>query len=171
LFQRGGDNFWYALEAAPLMPHVTVTLAQNAVNLDAGKTVELKATSKLTGKLKGKLLATATGLPAGIAMKDVEVPAKGGEVKLVFSATADAAAASMPIEVQVNTSAPDEPMTFKATYDLRGTEPRGDRLVNEDSRIWLTVTPAPAPVKPQPAAASSPSASAKPPAAAPAAKP
>jgi hypothetical protein len=169
LFQRGGDNFCYALEAAPPIPQATLALAQNVVNLDAGKTVELKVTSKITGKLKGKLLATATGLPSGITMKEAEVPAKGGEVKLVLSATADAAAASVPIEVQVSTSAPDEPMTFKAAYDLRGTEPRGDRLINEDSRIWLTITPAP--VKPQPAAASSPSASAKPPAAAPAAKP
>jgi hypothetical protein len=30
-------------------------------------------------------------------------------------------------------------MTTKATFDLRGVEPRGDRLVNESSQAWLTV--------------------------------
>jgi hypothetical protein len=169
LFQRGGPEFCYALEAAPPQPQVTGTLTQNAAELTAGKTIELKVSVKITGKLQGKLRAFAEGLPPGVALKDVEIPAKGGDVKLVLSATADVAAARVPIELQFSTSAPDDAMTFRASYDLRGTEPRGDRLINEDSRVWLTVTPSPA--KAPTSAASSPSATAKPPAAAPKAKP
>jgi hypothetical protein len=40
----------------------------------------------------------------------------------------------------VSTSAPDVPLTALATFDLRGVEPRGDRLINEDSMAWLTVS-------------------------------
>lgn len=167
LFQRGGPDFCYALEISPPAPTITATLASNALNLDAGKTAELKTTVKITGKPQGKLLANVIGLPNGVTVKEAEVPAKGGEVKLPLTAAADAAAANGPVELQIVTSPPDGPMIFKASYDLRGTEPRGDRLINEDSRVWLTVTPAKAP----PAAASSPSASAKPQEAAPAAKP
>jgi len=43
------------------------------------------------------------------------------------------------LTVVLTTSTPDAPLSVKATYDLRGTEPRGDRLVNEDSAAWLTV--------------------------------
>jgi hypothetical protein len=168
LFRRGGAEFCYALETTAPAPQVIATLAANAVKIDAGKTAELKATVKIKGKLQGKLIARGTGLPAGMTMKETEVPAKGGEVKLTFNADATAAAASVPVEIVLTTSAPDVPLTFKASYDLRGTEPRGDRLINEDSRVWLTVTPSP--VKPQAAAAATPSGSATPPAAAPAAK-
>jgi hypothetical protein len=170
LFQHGGPEYCYALEAAPPVPQVATTLAANSLKLDAGKTVELKATVKIKGKLQGKLLASGTGLPSGVTMKEVEVPAKGGEIKLVLKAEADAPAAAVPVEVILHTSAPDEPMTFKAAYDLRGTEPRGDRLINEDSRVWLAVTPSPV-KQPPPAATSSPSGSAAPPAGEPAAKP
>jgi hypothetical protein len=142
LFHRGGAEFCYALEAAAPSPQVIATLAVNAVKIDAGKTAELKVTVKIKGKLKGKLIAKGTGLPTGVTVKEAEIPEKGGEVKLTLSADAAAAAASVPVEVILTTSAPDEPLTFKATYDLRGTEPRGDRLINEDSRVWLTVTAA-----------------------------
>jgi hypothetical protein len=168
LFQRGGPDFCYALEIAPPRPQVAATLAVNAIKTDAAKTADLKTTVKVTGTLQGKLVARITGLPPGVTAKEVEVPVKGGEVKLSLSAAPDAPAAGVPVEVELSTSAPDEPMTFKAAYDLRGTEPRGDRLINEDSRVWLTVTPSP---KPPPVAASSPSASATPPAATPAPKP
>lgn len=170
LFQRGGPEFCYALEAAPPRPAVTATLADHSLKLDAGKSAELKLTVKITGTLQGKLTARLAGLPPGVMAKDTEVPAKGGEIKIPLSATPEAAAAGVPVEVVLTTSPPDEPLTFKAAYDLRGTEPRGDRLINDDPRVWLTVTPSP--VKPPPAAAgSSPSGSAAPPAAAPPAKP
>jgi hypothetical protein len=144
LFQRGGPEFVYTLEATPSSPHVTATLTTNTVKLDAGKTVELKASVRIKGKVQGKLIAGGANLPPGVTMKEIEVPAKGGEVKLVLKADADAPANAVPVEIELKTSAPDEPMTFKATYDLRGTEPRGDRLINEDSRVWLTVIPSPA---------------------------
>jgi hypothetical protein len=168
LFHRGGAEFCYALEATAPSPQVNATLSASAVKIDAGKTAELKATVKIKGKLNGKLVARGMRLPTGVTMKETEIPEKGGEVKLTFSADAAAAAAAVPVEIVLTSSAPDEPITFKAGYDLRGTEPRGDRLINEDSRVWLTVTPSP--VKPQPAAAAIPSGSATPPTAAPAAK-
>lgn len=170
LFSRGGAEFVYALECRPPAPDLTSTLEANTVKLDAGKTAELKVTTKATPDFKSKLSATVQGLPPGVTVKPVEVPVKGGELKLTLSATAEAPAASVPVEVVITGAAPDAVRTFKATYDLRGTEPRGDRLINADSRVWLNVTPSPA-AKPAPAAASSPSVSAKPPAAAPAPKP
>jgi hypothetical protein len=137
LFQRGGPDLCYTLEVAPPRPRVIATLAANALKLDAGKTAELKATVKILGKVEGKIIANITGLPLGVMAKEVEVSAKGGEVNLVLTATADAIAADLPIELQLTA----DNAVYKATYDLRGTEPRGDRLINEDSRAWLTVAP------------------------------
>ncbi|WP_172683228.1 hypothetical protein [Verrucomicrobium spinosum] len=116
------------------------TLAENALKLEAGKTADLKLTAAVTGEFKGKLTATVTGLPAGVAVTEVEVPGKkGGEVTLKLAATAEVVSFSGPVEVVVKTSPPDAAAEYKAVYDLRGVEPRGDRLVNEVSRVWLSV--------------------------------
>jgi hypothetical protein len=140
LYARGDWDFFYALECGPSQPHLTATLDANAYKLEPGKTAEIKVNAKITGSFKGKLLAHAEGLPDGVSAKEVEVPAKGGEMKLVLSAAEEAMPANQPFAVVLTTSSPDAPLMTKATYDLRGTEPRGDRLINEDSSVWLTVT-------------------------------
>jgi hypothetical protein len=114
-------------------------LDNNAYKVEPGKTTEVKVNVKLTGEFKGKLSLRAEGLPEGITIKDPTVPKKGGEVKLTLAAGAEVKASNQPFAVVIETSAPDAPATAKATYDLRGVEPRGDRLINEGSQPWLTV--------------------------------
>ena len=148
-FSRCGWSFIYALECGPAQPRLTATLDANGYKLEAGKTVDAKVTVKAVGDFKGKISVKAEGLPAGVTAKDVEVPAKGGEAKLTLTASADAITASQPFTVIVASSAPDAPVSTHATFDLRGVEPRGDRLINEDTRAWLTLAgkaaePAPA---------------------------
>lgn len=149
-FQRGGWNFVYQVQispasAGPARPVVQGTLAENALKLEAGKTADLKLNAAVTGEFKGKLTAAVAGLPAGVTVTEVEVPGKkGGEVTLKLAAAADVVSFSGPVEVVVKTSAPDAAAEYKAVYDLRGVEPRGDRLVNEDSRVWLSVVGKPA---------------------------
>lgn len=85
------------------------------------------------------------GLPAGVTAQIGEVPDKNGEVKLQFIASADAKAASGPLEILL--SAPDvrPPASRAATFSLRGAETRGDRLINDGHVAWLTVANKPAP--------------------------
>ena len=139
LYSRGGWDFFYALECAPPRSSLAATLDNNAYKLEPGKTVELKVIVKLSGEFKGKLSVRAEGLPEGVTVKEAEVPKKGGEVKLTLTAGAETAPANQPFTVVIESSAPDVPMTAKATFDLRGVEPRGDRLINESSQPWLTV--------------------------------
>jgi hypothetical protein len=140
LFSRGGWEFVYAIEGGPPLSRLTAVLDANAYKLEAGKTVDLKVTVKLSGGFKGKLMLHAEGLPGGVTAKETEVPAKGGEVKLTLTAAGEVVATSGNFAVLLTTSAPDVPQNIKATCDLRGTEPRGDRLINETGSVWLTVT-------------------------------
>ena len=102
-------------------------------------TTTISTTLKPACDLKGKLHAHIDSLPQGITAKEIEIPAKGGEAKLTLNAAADAPSSAQPFEILISTSEPDAPRTWKAAFDLRGVEPRGDRLVNEDSRVWLSV--------------------------------
>lgn len=148
-FQRGGWDYVYQVTTAAPPPQVRATLTDHAIRVEAGKTAEVKVKVELTGKFEGQLHLQAGGLPPGVTAKEVTLPgAKGGEASVQLSATPETVSFAGPVEITVATSPPDAPAMFRAVHDLRGVEPRGDRLINEDSRIWLTVQGKPAPTPP-----------------------
>ncbi|MCB1276199.1 PPC domain-containing protein [Prosthecobacter sp.] len=138
-FQHGSADHLYELDVHPFTPRLTATLDTHAYRIEAGKTVEVKVTVKTNGTFSGKIMARATQLPPGVTCPEVEVPAKGGEVKLKLTAAADAAASQAPFGVEIVAGAPDSLQTFAASYAIPFTEPRGDLLIMSDTHPWLTV--------------------------------
>jgi hypothetical protein len=138
-FQHGSADHLYELSVKPFTPLLTATLDTHAYRLEAGKTVEVKLTVKTNGTYAGKIKAQAAQLPAGVTAESVDVPVKGGEVKLTLKAAADVVANQAPFAVEIITSAPDAVETVTATYAIPFTEPRGDLLIMSDTHPWLTV--------------------------------
>jgi hypothetical protein len=138
-FHHGSAEHLYELTVKPFTPSLIATLDTHAYRLEAGKTVEVKLTVKASGTFTGKIKAQATQLPAGVTADSVEVPAKGGEVKLTLKAAAEVIANQSPFAVELVTSAPDAVETVTATYAIPFTEPRGDLLIMSDTHPWLTV--------------------------------
>lgn len=138
-FQHGSVDHVYELSVTPFTPRLTATLDTHAYRIEGGKTVEVKVTVKTNGTFGGKIMARATQLPAGVTCSEVEVPAKGGEVKLKLTAAADAAVSQAPFGVELVAGMPDSPQTFTASYAIPFTEPRGDLLIMSDTHPWLTV--------------------------------
>ena len=99
----------------------------------------MKVTVKTNGTFAGKIKAQATQLSLGVTVESVDVPAKGGEVKLTLKAPAEATASQAPFAVELNPSAPDAATTVTASYAIPFTEPRGDLLIMTDTHPWLTV--------------------------------
>jgi hypothetical protein len=138
-FHGGSQEHVYELSVKPSEASVTGVLDGHGYRVEAGKSTEVKVTVKLSGTLKGKLQAKAVNLPAGVTAKPVEVPAKGGEVKLKLEAIAEAEGSQAPFGVEIVTSEPDKLQTVQAVYAVPFTEPRGDFLISTDARPWLTV--------------------------------
>lgn len=138
-FHHGSAEHLYELSVSPFVPSLTATLDTHAYRLEAGKTVEVKLMVKTSGTFAGKIKAQAAQLPAGVTADSVDVPAKGGEVKLTLKAAAEVTASQAPFAVELVTSAPDAVETVKATYAIPFTEPRGDLLIMSDTHPWLTV--------------------------------
>jgi len=138
-FQHGSSEHVYELTVKRFAASLTGTLDTHAYRLEAGKTVEVKVTVKTNGTFAGKIKAQAVQLPAGVTAEGVDVPAKGGEVKLTLKATAEVVANQAPFAVEIVTSAPDAVETVKASYAVPFTEPRGDLLIMTDTHPWLTV--------------------------------
>ncbi|MBL9130099.1 MAG: hypothetical protein JNG86_02800 [Verrucomicrobiaceae bacterium] len=134
-FHGGSSTHAYELEVKAATPVLAATLDTHAYRVEAGKSVEVKLNVKPTGSFTGKLTAKALELPAGVTAEPVEVPAKGGDVKLVLKATAEAAASQAPFRIEVS----DGAQTFVASYTVPFTEPRGDLLITTDTKPWLTV--------------------------------
>lgn len=141
-FQHGSAEHRYELTVQPFTASLTATLDTHAYRLEAGKTVEVKITMKTSGTFGGKIQARAAQLPAGVTAENVDVPAKGGEVKLTLKAAADVAANQAPFAIEIVTSAPDAVQTVLASYAIPFTEPRGDLLIMSDTHPWLTVVTA-----------------------------
>jgi hypothetical protein len=135
-FHGGSAGHGYELSVKPFQASLTATLDAHAYRIEAGKSAEVKLTIKLNGTFAAKLQAKAVELPAGVTADPVEVPAKGGEVKLTLKATPEAAESQSPFRVEIS----DGTQTFKATYLIPFTEPRGDLLITTDTQPWLTLT-------------------------------
>lgn len=139
-FHQGSADHAYELSVKPFTPSLSGTLDTHGYELAAGKTVEMKLNVKASGTFAGKIQARAVQLPAGVTVDAVDVPAKGGDVKLTLKAAPEAAASQAPFAVEIVTSAPDAVQTVLASYAIPFTEPRGDLLITTDTRPWLTVT-------------------------------
>lgn len=138
-FNHGSAEHRYELTVKPFVASLTATLDTHAYRLEAGKSVEVKLTVKTNGTFAGKIKAQVAQLPAGVTADSVDVPAKGGEVKLTLKAGAEVAANQAPFAVELVTSAPDAVETVTATYAIPFLEPRGDLLIMSDTHPWLTV--------------------------------
>ncbi|MBL9176945.1 MAG: PPC domain-containing protein [Verrucomicrobiaceae bacterium] len=138
-FRQGSADHGYELSARPFAPSLKASLDTHAYRVEAGKSVEVKLGVKVDGKFEGKIQARATRLPAGVTAEPVEVPAKGGEVKLTLKAAAEAAESQAPFAVEIVTSAPDVVQIELASYTIPFTEPRGDLLITSDTHPWLGV--------------------------------
>ncbi len=141
-FQHGSTDHVYELTVQPSTPSLSATLDTHAYRLEAGKTVEVKLSVKTNGTFTGKIKAQAAQLPSGVTAEGVDVPAKGGEVKLTLKAAGDAAVNQAPFAVEIVTSAPDAVQTVQATYAIPVVEQRGDLLIMADTHPWLTVVAA-----------------------------
>lgn len=139
-FHQGSADHAYELSVKPFTPSLSGTLDTHGYVLAAGKTVEVKLNVKASGTFAGKIQARAVQLPASVTADAVDVPAKGGDVKLTLKAAPEAVASQAPFAVEIVTSAPDAVQTVLASYAIPFTEPRGDLLITTDTRPWLTVT-------------------------------
>jgi hypothetical protein len=142
-FHAGSADHRYEITLKPFVPTLTATLDTHAYLVESGKTAEVKLTVKTNGTFAGKIQARAVQLPAGVTADPVDVPAKGGEIKLTLKAATEAVASQAPFAVELITSTPDVLQTVTARYLIPFTEPRGDLLIVNDGSPWLTLTARP----------------------------
>lgn len=148
MYGKGGTEWLYRVETASAPPHFTATIPTHAFFVENGKTNEVKVTVARNEGFKDKLVLAVKGLPDGVTARIPAVPDKNGEVKVELVAAANAQAASVPLEFLLSAPEVRPPLSSAATYSLRGTEPRGDRLINDGHVAWLTVANKPAPPPP-----------------------
>jgi hypothetical protein len=154
--QRGGVDFFYRLTLTPATPSVSASVAAHAFKVEAGKSVEIKATVSPAHGFKMKLKLAVLGLPAGVTATEVDVPEAGGEVTVTVAAEASAAAAGTPIRLVLREieGGREHPVVYSmATTGENNGVPQGYQqlLINSTDQLWLTVAPPPPPAPAPPA--------------------
>ncbi len=144
LFNRGGEAAEYVLMLGPGEETFATTITSKSVlTVEAGKTVELKATLKRVNGYGADLVAEMHGLPPGVTAEPVAAPAKPGDFTVVLKAAANAAASNGPVQLVLCTKGDKTPLISRtATLDLRGEIRRGTSLLDQADYVWLTVVPA-----------------------------
>jgi hypothetical protein len=148
MYGNGGPEHFYRIEHAAPPPSFTATVPTHAFFVENGKTNEIKVTVTRNDGFKEKLALAVKGLPDGVKATLPPASDKGGEMKIELVAAPDARAASVPLEIILTAPEVRPPVSRSATFSLRGTEPRGDRLINDGHVAWLTVANKPAPPPP-----------------------
>jgi hypothetical protein len=135
-YQQGSAEHRYELSVQAPQSTIRATLDAHRYVVKAGDSVEVKLTVKLSGKFTEKLTARPMQLAPGLTMAPVEMPAKGGDVKLKLTAAKDSAGSATPIIIGVCHGA----QCTLAEYALPFEEPRGDLLIMRDAQPWISVT-------------------------------
>jgi hypothetical protein len=132
-FHRGGEGHDYVVEIREVAPAFEATLAD-------GKPLKVVRGKKVELKVNVKLLARVIGLPPTLTVKEVPVPAKGGDVTVAIEPPADFAAGTHPFSVVIATADGNASQSQTATFDLRGDNRRGTSQSDREETLWLTVT-------------------------------
>ena len=148
LFRKGAPEFRYRLSLTPPRADFRVTADATSYGVGRGLTNTIKLTVTLADGGFTNLVASVAGLPEGVTVQPVDVPEKGGEVKLILAAGEMAKLGGVPIQalVTVRDSAPARARA--ATFNLKTGPIPGDLLLNQIDQLWLTVTPGTPPPAP-----------------------
>ncbi len=145
LSHHGDRHFVYRFEMSEAAPSIAATLADSAVSLQAGKGGEIKVSIKRLNGFNASLKLFAKNLPEGVSAPEMDVPEKGGEVSLAFSASPEAKPVSQPIQVGLRETASGREHTGRFMMTTTGEDngvPQGysDLVIDSTDQIWLTVS-------------------------------
>lgn len=143
LNRHGSPESLYHLSIRNPVPQVRAAVAAHAVQVAPGKTATLKVNVARLHGYSGGLAVVATDVHAGVTCTSAQVPDKGGDVELTFSAAADAKAKGGAIRVMVLGTDPNNPIAVPAAHDL--AKDGGQEFISSTEAIWLTVLPPPPP--------------------------
>lgn len=136
----GGDKpYFYVLEIGEPEPSLQAVLSDpKPLVLEAGKSITVKLNVKRSKDHKQPLVLRVEGLPEDVHAEEAEVPEKGGDVEIELTAAADAVSSNQPVAFMV-VGKEDGGEVHIATAKLRGDLARGTSILDETSRLWLTV--------------------------------
>jgi hypothetical protein len=139
LYGNGGTEYVYRLALSVPAPRIVATADADEYRVAPGKSVSVKLNVSRQGGYAAGLVAVASGLPAGVTATSADVPDKGGDLTLTFTAAADARPAAGPIRVMLLGTDPAHPVAWVACATLR--KEASQELIPRTDALWLTVPP------------------------------
>lgn len=139
LNERVGEEAVYILDVQVVPPWFELTADKGVCVIKPGEKLEVTINTTRRGGLSEPVSVTIKGLPEGVTVKEVDVPEKGGAVKVTLEAAESALPFSGPISLRaIRKSQPD--FIWQGKFLVKGaTTEAGALLVNRADAGWLTV--------------------------------
>lgn len=141
---RGGARFAYRIRIVSTeQPQFTLVANLDALNLDRGKTANLKVTLDRGPGFKEAVEVQVEGLPAGVSISSPTSPmliaANQRELQLTLKAEADAVIALAPVKLTGRAKSGDRELT--SVVAVQPPRPEQGRIAVEDpsQRLWVAV--------------------------------
>lgn len=138
--ERVGEEAVYILDVQPEVPWLELTVEGGVYAIKPGEKTEVTVNATRLRGFKHPMLVSLEGLPEGVTIEPVEVPEKGGAVKLTLKAAESAVPFSGPVSLKAipKDQPPEEGWSGK--FLVKGaTSEAGTLLVNRALFGWLTV--------------------------------
>lgn len=138
-FGRGGPDLRYRLEIRESQPTIHATADQLGYGVKAGEKAAVKVKLERRDGHSLPVVASVSGLPAGVTAAPVKIDAKTTEATVELTAAADAKAFTGPIRLLLSEEADGAKPARPAVFSFQNADARGAFLVDEVADLWLTV--------------------------------
>lgn len=151
LASRGDLRFAYRIRAVSTeQPEFSLASPIDTLNLERGKTSNLKVIVERGPGFQGAVDLTVEGLPAGVSISSPALPlvvaANQREIQLTLKAEADAKVALAPVRIVGRSKVGDRELVSVATFTPANPEPGRIAVADNTRQPWLAVA-VPAPFK------------------------
>jgi hypothetical protein len=137
-YGRSGKAFRYRLVLETPEPDFSPTLAKDIHILKEEKTLEIKIQLNRTNGHKTPLYAEIVGLPEGLQMEGLDIPADAKDATFKMQSDINTPTGHHPFQIRVTEKSEGQERQKLAIYSFQTAASRGDYLINDTNQAWLS---------------------------------
>jgi hypothetical protein len=144
LASRGNARFAYRIRATSSdQPEFALTSQTDTLNIERGKTANVKLSLDRGPGFKEPVAMTLEGLPAGVSVSSPAAPlviaAGQREIQLTLKAEADAKVVTSPVKIVGTAKVGDRELSNETTFQPVSPEPGRLAIADDTRRCWVDV--------------------------------
>lgn len=141
---RGDARFAYRIRVTDSrQPAFTLSSTIDTLNVERGKTANIKVSLERSPGFKEPVELTLEGLPSGVTVASptpgIVIAASQKDIQITLKADVDARVAAVPVTITGRAKVGDRDVTAEASFHPVGPEPGRLGVPDDSGRLWVAV--------------------------------